>query len=47
MSGGKNGDFPVTEKAALEVISLPIHTELTEEQQSVVAGAIREFYARA
>jgi dTDP-4-amino-4,6-dideoxygalactose transaminase len=47
MSGGKSGDFPATEKAASEVISLPIHTELTEEQQLVVAGAIREFYAMA
>ncbi len=44
MSGGKPGDFPVTEKAALEVISLPMHTELTEEQQSKITDAIREYY---
>jgi dTDP-4-amino-4,6-dideoxygalactose transaminase len=43
--GGKPGQFPVTEQAAAEVISLPMHTELTEEQQQHVAGAIREFYA--
>ncbi len=44
MSGGKPGDFPVAEKAALEVISLPMHTELTEEQQSKITDAIREYY---
>jgi dTDP-4-amino-4,6-dideoxygalactose transaminase len=44
MSGGKVGDFPVTEKATREVISLPMHTELTEEQQTVITDAIKEFY---
>jgi UDP-2-acetamido-2-deoxy-ribo-hexuluronate aminotransferase len=43
--GGKPGQFPVTEQAAAEVISLPMHTELTEAQLEHVAGAIREFYA--
>ena len=42
--GGKPGQFPVTEKAAAEVISLPMHTELTEEQLQYVAGAVRDFY---
>jgi dTDP-4-amino-4,6-dideoxygalactose transaminase len=45
MSGGKKGDFPVSEKAAEEVISLPMHTELTEEQLKFITGAIREYYA--
>ena len=45
MSGGKPGDFPVTEQAAREVISLPMHSELTEEQQRTIAQAIREFYS--
>lgn len=45
MSGGKKGDFPLTEKAAEEVISLPMHTELTEEQLQYVAGAVKDFYA--
>jgi len=45
MAGGKKGDFPVTEKAAEEVISLPMHTELTEEHLQCIAGAIREFYS--
>jgi len=45
MSGGKPGDFPVTEKATEEVISLPMHTELTEEQQVFITNPIKEFYA--
>jgi dTDP-4-amino-4,6-dideoxygalactose transaminase len=44
MTGGKAGDFPVTEQAAREVISLPMHTELTVEQQTVITDAIKEFY---
>lgn len=44
MSGGKMGDFPAAEQAAREVLSLPMHTELTEEQQIYIAGAIKEFY---
>jgi UDP-2-acetamido-2-deoxy-ribo-hexuluronate aminotransferase len=44
MSGGKKGDFPETERAAEEVISLPMHTELTDEHLKFITGAIREFY---
>jgi UDP-2-acetamido-2-deoxy-ribo-hexuluronate aminotransferase len=43
-SGNRKGDFPVTEKAAEEVVSLPMHTELTEDQQSHITGVIQEFY---
>jgi dTDP-4-amino-4,6-dideoxygalactose transaminase len=46
MAGGKKGDFPCTEKAAGEVISIPMHTELSEEQLQHIAGTIRKFYAR-
>jgi dTDP-4-amino-4,6-dideoxygalactose transaminase len=46
MSGYQRGDFPVTEKAAEEVISLPMHTELTGEHLEYIAGAIKEFYAK-
>jgi len=46
MAGGKKGDFPVTERATEEVISLPMHTELTEEQLQFITGAIREFYSQ-
>jgi len=45
MSGGRKGDFPVSERAAEEVISLPMHTELTDEHLEFITGAIREFYA--
>jgi len=40
--GGKKGDFPHSEKAQEEVLSLPIYPEMTEEQVAGVAGAIRE-----
>jgi dTDP-4-amino-4,6-dideoxygalactose transaminase len=41
--GYKEGDFPRAEKAAREVLSLPIHPELTEEQIRYVADRIRCF----
>ncbi len=44
MSGGKKGDFPVSERAADEVLSLPMHTELTSDQQEYIASAVKEFY---
>lgn len=43
--GYKEGDFPVTEKAAKEILSLPMFPELTAEQIAYVADAIREFYS--
>ncbi len=39
----KQGDFPVTEKLSHSVISLPMHTELTEEIQKTITGAVLEF----
>lgn len=39
----KEGDFPVTENLSKSVISLPIHTELTEEIQKVITEAFLEF----
>ena len=38
--GKPKGSFPVTERAAAEVLSLPIHTELTKEQQRTIASAV-------
>jgi dTDP-4-amino-4,6-dideoxygalactose transaminase len=38
--GGKPGMFPETERAAAEVLSLPMHTELTEDQQQLVVSEI-------
>jgi dTDP-4-amino-4,6-dideoxygalactose transaminase len=36
------GTFPVTEKASNEVLSLPMHTELDEEQQRYIVQAVLE-----
>ena len=37
------GDFPVTEELSRTVMSLPIHTELTEEIQKEITEAVLEF----
>jgi dTDP-4-amino-4,6-dideoxygalactose transaminase len=42
--GLREGAFPESEKAAKEVISLPIYPELTESQLDEVVGAVRGFY---
>jgi len=42
--GYKKGDFPESEKAASEVIALPIYPELTDDQIEYVANSIKEFY---
>jgi len=39
----KEGDFPVTEALSRSVISLPIHTELTEDIQKEITNAVLEF----
>lgn len=39
----KVGDFPVTEALAKSVISLPMHTELDDEQLNHITGSILEF----
>ena len=38
------GVFPVAERLSEEVLSLPMHTELTLETQEFVADAIRCFF---
>lgn len=43
--GHKRGDFPVAERVAGEILSLPMFPELTQEQIKYVAGAIKDFYA--
>jgi len=42
--GYGEGDFPESERAAREVISLPVFPELTEAELEEVAGAVQEFY---
>jgi dTDP-4-amino-4,6-dideoxygalactose transaminase len=42
--GYKSGDFPVSEKLCETVLSLPMHTELTEEQLKYITNAIKEFF---
>jgi dTDP-4-amino-4,6-dideoxygalactose transaminase len=37
------GDFPVTESAAAEIISLPMYPQLTSTQQERVAAEVRSF----
>ncbi len=41
----KRGDFQVAEKAAEEVISLPVYPELTARQIYYIAGCIKDFYS--
>jgi len=42
--GYKKGDFPVTERLAGEILSLPIYPELTDAQQGAVIEGVRSFY---
>ncbi|HEY8404664.1 MAG TPA: DegT/DnrJ/EryC1/StrS family aminotransferase [Flavobacteriales bacterium] len=41
----KEGDFPVTEHLCKTVISLPMHTELDEEQLKYITDSVLEFIA--
>ncbi len=43
--GYKPGDFPAAERAAHEVLALPIYPELREDEVETVVDAIRTFYA--
>jgi dTDP-4-amino-4,6-dideoxygalactose transaminase len=43
--GYKPGDFPIAEKLSQQVLSLPMHTELTEEELTFITSAIREFFS--
>ena len=44
--GYKQGACPESERAASEVLSLPIYPELTQSQLEEVASAVRAFYGR-
>jgi dTDP-4-amino-4,6-dideoxygalactose transaminase len=41
--GYKAGDFPVAERAAEEILSLPMFPGISSEQQKIVSGALQEF----
>lgn len=43
--GYKEGDFPVSEKVANEILSLPMFPELSHDQQKYVVETIREFFS--
>ncbi|WP_353073728.1 DegT/DnrJ/EryC1/StrS family aminotransferase [Tunturiibacter gelidoferens] len=43
--GYKQGDFPISEAAAHEVLALPMYPELREDEQQTVVDTIATFYA--
>jgi dTDP-4-amino-4,6-dideoxygalactose transaminase len=43
--GYKIGDFPVTERVAAEIVSLPMFPQLQPIQQMEVASRVKEFAA--
>jgi dTDP-4-amino-4,6-dideoxygalactose transaminase len=43
-NGLKEGDFPITEKIAKEILSLPMFPHLTEQQILYIAEKIRQFF---
>ncbi len=42
----KEGDFPITEALSKGVISLPMHTELDEEQLAYITSSVIEFFKK-
>lgn len=42
--GYRVGDFPVTEKQAQRILSLPVHQNMTQEGLEYVASQVRAFY---
>jgi UDP-2-acetamido-2-deoxy-ribo-hexuluronate aminotransferase len=42
--GYTKGDFPVSEELARTVLSLPMHTELKEEQLELITDSVRSFF---
>lgn len=44
--GYQEGQFPESEQAAKEVVSLPVYPELTDAQRDEVIAAVRQFFGR-
>ncbi len=44
--GHKEGDFPESERAAKEILSLPMYPGLTEEEVTYTCACIKEFYGQ-
>ncbi len=44
--GYVRGEFPESERAADESLSLPVYPELTDVEQEFVIEKVREFYAK-
>jgi dTDP-4-amino-4,6-dideoxygalactose transaminase len=42
--GYKTGDFPVSERLALESLALPVHSELTSKEIGHICDTIRSFW---
>jgi dTDP-4-amino-4,6-dideoxygalactose transaminase len=42
--GYRDGDFPVSEQAAREVLALPVHSALSKEDVEYVSQVIRAFW---
>ena len=42
----KEGDFPTTEQLSREVISLPMHTELDDEQIDFITAAVCNYFQK-
>jgi dTDP-4-amino-4,6-dideoxygalactose transaminase len=40
--GYKDGDFPIAERVAREILSLPMYPQLSYQQQDEVAAAVKE-----
>ncbi len=43
-AGYSNGDFPVSERLSEEVISLPMHSELSQDQLDHICDSVNAFY---
>jgi dTDP-4-amino-4,6-dideoxygalactose transaminase len=43
--GFREGDFPIAETVCNEVLSLPVHEFITQDQMEFTVQKIKEFYS--